>query len=65
MISTSKEGYQEVERIQRTKMVPELRDLEYEERLKVMGENSNGKTEGRELITMYKIVNRKDKLNFV
>ena len=61
-----KKDVTKIERIQRaaTKMVPELKDLTYEERLKEMElPTLQARRERGDLITMYKIVNRIDKVD--
>ena len=55
-----------IERLQRTatKLVPELRDLQYEERLKEMGlPTLQERRERGDLITLYKIVNGIEKMD--
>ena len=61
-----KKDIRKLERIQRTatKMVPELKDLNYEERLEEMGLPTLQKRRERgDLITMYKLVNQMEKVD--
>merc|ERR1712035_293286 len=60
-----KKDITKLERIQRaaTKMVPELKDLTYEGRLKVMELPTLQVRRERDLITTYKIVNRIEKID--
>ena len=61
-----KKDIRKLERIQRTatKMVPELRDLQYEERLSKMGlPTLQARRERGDLITLYKIVNGIEKMD--
>ena len=61
-----KKDIRKIERIQRTatKMVPELKDLTYEERLTVMGlPTLQDRRERGDLITMYKIISGMEKID--
>ena len=61
-----KKVIKKLERIQRTntKMMPELRDLEYEDRLKEMGLLTlQDRRERGDLITMYKIIKGKEMID--
>ena len=63
--SNAKKDMRKLERIQRvaTKMVPELKELTYEDRLKEMGlPTLQDRRERDDLITLYKIVNGIEKL---
>ena len=64
--SHAKRDIRKLERIQRvaTKMVPELRELTYENRLKEMGlPTLQNRRERGDLITLYRIVNGIEKLD--
>ena len=61
-----KKDIKKLERIQRTatKMVPELRDLSYEERLEEIGlPTLQERRERGDLITMFKLVNNMEKMD--
>ena len=61
-----KKDKRKIERIQRiaTKMVPELSDLTYEERLKEMGlPTLEERRERGDLITIYKVVNQQERMD--